>query len=93
MTQSQSYIFSHFYVKICSKNYDINFSNDHHMHLANYTVNRDNFNATDSANSVCSSDELASIFDKIRMKSKFEQMKKTLRDNLLTIVDEAMEES
>ena len=58
MTPSQCYIFSHFYAKICSKNYDIHSANDPQIHLANYTLNKTVFTEKDLSASVCSEKQL-----------------------------------
>lgn len=56
MTPTCSYIFSHFYVKLCSKEYDLA-SRDHQIHLSNYSINKDAF-LEEQAASVCSESSL-----------------------------------
>ena len=43
ITSKQSYIFSHFYIKVCSKEYDLSIIEDHQAHLSNYTINKEKF--------------------------------------------------
>ena len=43
MAPPKAYIFSHFYLKLCSKDYEKSFKNDPHMHISNYSKNKDIF--------------------------------------------------
>lgn len=44
-----SYIFSSFYIRICSKEYDFDSLGDPCSHLSNFTINKDHYEKTDES--------------------------------------------
>jgi hypothetical protein len=77
----KAYIFSQFYIRFCSRNYERHKIEDPTAHLSNLSINRSNFkNSSPEAleNSVLSEEKFSTILQKLNIGHRYSELKQKI---------------